>query len=209
MGRARDIRLLEDAQKVRELELRSDYLSVTYKRGTPPTEYLLRFNLTGYLNREGKTTDKHIVRITFPEQYPFSAPPKFSFLRGLYHPNVYRNGDVCHGWYLNNWHPAIRVDDLLMDLAKMICFKKDSYNLKSPANYDCDEDWIAANQIPIDDKDLQQWYPDISPSNQPKIIQEPTIRKSPLQINVKSTKNFSPSKIKKSATNIRIRIKPK
>ncbi len=151
MGRARDLRLLEDQRKIEELAEKMDYFNIRDKRGLPPTEYLFDFCLQGYTNKEGEIASDHIVRLSLPERYPFSAPPKFSILKGLYHPNVYKNGDVCHGWFLNNWHPAIRIDDLILDVAKMIAFKADSYNLKSPANYDCDREWIDAHQIPLDE----------------------------------------------------------
>ncbi|MGB0839164.1 MAG: ubiquitin-conjugating enzyme E2 [Chitinophagales bacterium] len=155
MGRARDIRLLQDQQKIRGLVAKLPYVNIRGEKGIPPTEYLLTFRLKGYINSKAETAERHEVRIALPAKYPFSAPPKFSFLRGLFHPNVYKNGDVCHGWYLNNWNPAIRIDDLLMDITKMIAFKKDSYNLRSPANYGCNQDWIATHAIPADHIDLE------------------------------------------------------
>lgn len=155
MGRARDLRLAEDQRKIEELAEKVGYFQITNTRGLPPTEYTLEFCLQGYQNREGDIISDHIVRLSLPERYPFSAPPKFSILKGLYHPNVYKNGDVCHGWFLNNWHPAIHIDDLILDVAKMIAFKADSYNLKSPANYDCDAEWIENHQIPLDKTPLE------------------------------------------------------
>lgn len=155
MGRARDMRLLEDERKIQELSNKVGYFQIRDKRGLPPTEYVLDFCLSGYLNKEGDIAGDHLVRLSLPERYPFSAPPKFSILRGLFHPNVYKNGDVCHGWFLNNWHPAIHIDDLILDVAKMIAFKDNSYNLKSPANYDCDQEWIESHRIPLDETMLE------------------------------------------------------
>ncbi|OWY25471.1 hypothetical protein C7N43_19955 [Sphingobacteriales bacterium UPWRP_1] len=154
MGRARDIRLLSDYQKITRFAAIHPFLTITHIEGMPPVAYHLLFKLRGYLNAAGQMATEHEVKLFFPEQYPFSAPPKFAFLKGLFHPNVYKNGDVCHGWYLNNWHPGIHIDDLLLDITKMICFKPDSYNLKSPANYACDAEWIAAHTIPADDINL-------------------------------------------------------
>lgn len=151
MGRARDMRLLSDYQKITLFANKFPFLTINKVEGMPPVEYLLEFKLKGYLNAQSEIANVHTLKLTFPEQYPFSAPPKFAFVKGLFHPNVYKNGDVCHGWYLNNWHPGIHIDDLLMDITKMICFKPDSYNLKSPANYACDADWIATHTIPADD----------------------------------------------------------
>jgi len=150
MGRARDIRLLSDYQKISHFIEKHPFISIVKVEGMPPVEYLLAFQLSGYINISGQVVTHHEVKLMFPEQYPFSAPPKFSFTKSLFHPNVYKNGDVCHGWYLNNWHPGIHIEDLLLDIAKMICFKPDSYNLKSPANFLCDSEWIATHQIPID-----------------------------------------------------------
>lgn len=155
MGRVRDIRLLEDQRKIETLTQRCDYLGLQSMHGTPPSEYMLEFNLKGYLNAAGNIAPKHPIRLVFPERYPFSEPPKFTFLNGLFHPNIYRNGDVCLGWYLNNWNPGIHIDDLLIDIAKIVCFKKNSYNLKSPANYACSQEWIAAHQIPIDEAEVE------------------------------------------------------
>ncbi len=154
MGRARDLRLLQDQRKIYNFIDKLPFLDLKKWKGLPPSEYLLSFRLKGYLDEQGTISSEHELLLIFPEKYPYSAPPKFTFLKGLFHPNVYRSGDVCHGWYLNNWTPAIHIDDLLRDITKMICFKTDAYNLKSPANYDCNADWIAAHQTPIDSTDI-------------------------------------------------------
>lgn len=156
MGRARDTRLLSDYQKISEFTAKRPYVCITEVKGMPPVAYTLEFLLNGYVDETGKTARKHLLRIIFPEQYPFSVPPKFVFVNGLFHPNVYKNGDVCHGWYLHNWHPGIHIDDLLIDIAKIICFKTDSYNLKSPANFACDAEWIATHPIPADEIQLTE-----------------------------------------------------
>ncbi len=166
MGRARDIRLIGDYNKIIQLANQCPYFRVRPIKGQPPTNYLLEFSLTGYIDADGHTSSMHKVRLTFPEKYPFSAPPKFSFLNGLFHPNVYRNGEVCHGWYLNNWNPSIHIDDLILDIAKMICFKQNSYNLSSPANYSCDRDWIATHAIPADYTNLEACLSTPTPNNE-------------------------------------------
>ena len=193
MGRARDLRLLGDQQKIMKLAAGCPYLRIKPIKGRPPTAYQLEFKLKGYISQTGQMADTHKVRLVFPEQYPFLAPPKFSFLeKGLFHPNVYRNGEVCHGWYLNNWNPAIHIDDLILDIARIISFKKTSYNLKSPANYACDEAWIDSHHIPADTTDLEKYLGKATnaikikskrSSNLPsdKLLEPPTplIRKSP------------------------------
>ncbi|OWY21354.1 hypothetical protein C7N43_21485 [Sphingobacteriales bacterium UPWRP_1] len=201
MGRARDIRLLSDYQKITGFAAMYPFLTITHIEGMPPVAYHLLFKLRGYLNVAAQIAEEHEVKLSFPEQYPFSAPPKFAFVKGLFHPNVYKNGDVCHGWYLNNWHPGIHIDDLLLDITKMICFKPDSYNLKSPANYACDADWIAAHTIPADDINLHtvglvpsadtvhpiaETPPATSDENQPKTEE---VKSAEVKIKIKSIRN--------------------
>lgn len=191
MGRARDMRLMEDQRKIEELANKVGYFQITNTRGLPPTEYTLEFCLNGYVNKEGEVASGHIVRLSLPERYPFSAPPKFSILNGLFHPNVYKNGDVCHGWFLNNWHPAIHIDDLILDVAKMISFKTNSYNLKSPANYDCDAEWIKNHQIPIDKTPLEPHEEEVEPVSEVPAYSPPPNKQRRLQkikVTVKSDK---------------------
>ena len=205
MGRVRDMRLMEDQRKIETLARRCGYLDLKGTKGTPPFEYSLEFNLQGYVNANGDTALEHPMRLIFPEKYPFSEPPKFTFLNGLFHPNIYRNGDVCLGWYLNNWNPAIHIDDLLIDIAKIICFKKDSYNLKSPANYACSREWIAEHTIPIDDADVEPCldlpHPITKESYQATgHLANKQVKKNPLKVTIKTpykdlskvTGNFEP-----------------
>lgn len=196
MGRARDIRLMTDRQKIKQLEEKYHYFNIVEEKGIPPTEYILKFDLKGYINQAGQTASEHLVRLSLPEKYPFSAPPKFSFLNNLFHPNVYTNGDVCHGWYLNHWDMGIHIDDLIMDIARMICFKTNSYNLKSPANYFCNQEWILAHQIPIDhtnliEKNTAHTYsiPDYLLPNdvyEQKMASQQQAENSPVKVKVKS-----------------------
>lgn len=149
MGLARDMRLLADKNKIEQFCLANNFLRIINTKGEPPSEYELNFALPGYLNMEGKTSPEHHVLLLIPEKYPFSSPPKFIFLSGLFHPNVYRNGDVCTGWHLTNWNVGINIIDMLVIICKMIVFTTDSYNLKSPANSFCNKEWIATHQIPL------------------------------------------------------------
>ena len=198
MGRARDLRLLGDQQKIMKLAAGCPYLRIKPIKGQPPTAYQLEFKLKGYINKNAQVAGFHKVRLVFPEQYPFFAPPKFSFLgRGLFHPNVYRNGEVCHGWYLNNWNPAIHIDDLILDIARIISFKTNSYNLKSPANYACDMEWIEAHEIPVDTTDLEKYLG--KAANSVKIRQPQSLNKRHFSPNTPSVQpsNNNPIKIRK------------
>jgi hypothetical protein len=110
---------------------------------------MLTFALKGYIDESGNTADSHQVKMTLPARYPISESPQFQFVNKLWHPNVYNNGDVCLG-LSSGWKPGFIITDLVVDIAKYICFKDDSYNLDSSANGSCDEDWISDHDIPVD-----------------------------------------------------------
>lgn len=150
MSSTRDTRLVEDQKKLEKLAAACDYLQVEPIRGNPPTEYLLTFKLNGYVDSSGKVSKTHKVRLTLPAGYPISDWPAFHFDKGLWHPNVYTSGDVCLGFSSSRWKPGFRIDELVIDIAKFICFKEDSYNLNSPANGGCSSSWISSHTIPVD-----------------------------------------------------------
>lgn len=204
MGRVRDMRLLQDWRKIKRMADAVPFLTIKRLKGQPPTEYILTFNLKGYVNGSGTIAHGHDVRLIFPEKYPLAAPPKFAFLKGLFHPNVYLNGDVCHGWYLNNWNPAINISDFIVDIAKMICFKTDSYNMSSPANYSCDKEWIAKHIIPIDNTSLGGLLKQADPphASPPKIHHPSKLvghQKIPIKINVKNKRALAYQGLKQTA----------
>jgi ubiquitin-protein ligase len=153
MNKTRELRLLEDKKKLEKMAESCPYLTVQPVKGTPPTEYMLTFKLRGYINRAGNTRDTHKVRLRLPAGYPISAAPSFQFVNKLWHPNVYSNGDVCLG-LSGAWKPGYRIDELVEDIAKYICFKKDSYNLSSKANSSCDASWIRSHTIPADNTNI-------------------------------------------------------
>ncbi|MGE5341248.1 MAG: ubiquitin-conjugating enzyme E2 [Candidatus Omnitrophota bacterium] len=154
---------MEDKKKLEKLVESCHYLTVQPIKGNPPAEYILTFKLRGYIDVEGNTRDIHQVRLLLPSGYPISAPPSFQFINRLWHPNVYLNGDVCLGFSGSNWKPSFRIDELVVDLAKYICLKEDSYNLKSLANSSCNAAWITSHTIPIDNTN-------ILPVDKPKIV---------------------------------------
>lgn len=151
MGNTRDIRLSEDRKKLEKLALDCHYLTVKPVKGNPPVEYLLTFALRGYINSKGKTRDSHQVRLVLPAGYPFTTPPSFTFTGKLWHPHVFDNGYACIGFHGNEWNPGFRIDDLVIDVAKFICFKEDSFTV--PPRYPFSQ-WIQSHPIPCDDTNL-------------------------------------------------------
>ena len=65
----------------------------------------------------------------FTEDYP-SHPPEVSFKTPIYHPNVYRNGDICLDILKTNWSPVYDVSNILVSIQSLL----NDPNSKSPAN---------------------------------------------------------------------------
>jgi ubiquitin-protein ligase len=151
MSKTRNIRLQQDKKKLEKLAESCHFLTVQPTKGNPPTEYMLTFKLRGYIDSAGNTRDIHKVRLDIPAQYPFSAPPAFYFTGKLWHPHVMDNGWACIGFHGNEWTPAFRIDDLVIDVAKFICFKEDSY-VKPLAHHFAE--FIKSHPIPSDNTNI-------------------------------------------------------
>lgn len=83
--------------------------------------------------------------LTFPENFP-QMPPKMVFLTEMWHPNIYKNGEVCisilhdPGTDPQNemetadlrWRPIYGVEQILVSVISML----NDPNINSPANVD-------------------------------------------------------------------------
>ena len=81
----------------------------------------------------------------FPPTYP-NNPPKLRFTTAMWHPNIYKNGEVCvsilHEPVFDEtnemetmeekWRPILGVKEVLLSVISMLC----SPNLESNANVD-------------------------------------------------------------------------
>lgn len=84
------------------------------------------------------------AHLVFPDSYPFN-PPKFQFATDMWHPNVYKNGEVCisilHPPGENEmsgelpeerWNPTQSVRTILLSVISLL----NEPNTSSPANVD-------------------------------------------------------------------------
>ena len=89
------------------------------------------------------------AEITFPQQFPLQ-PPKFKFKDNIYHPNIYKNGEVCisilhppgddkYGYETSSerWRPVHTVNSILISILLLLS----SPNIDSPANIDAGKLW--------------------------------------------------------------------
>ncbi|EOY18181.1 Ubiquitin carrier protein 7 isoform 1 [Theobroma cacao] len=85
----------------------------------------------------------------FPEDYPVN-PPTVRFISEMWHPNVFRSGNVCisilhspgddpDGYELasERWNPLHTVESIVLSIISMLS----SPNDESPANVDAAIDW--------------------------------------------------------------------
>eukprot|EP00040_Diaphanoeca_grandis_P003881 m.26257 g.26257 ORF g.26257 m.26257 type:complete len:168 (-) comp15333_c0_seq1:231-734(-) len=89
------------------------------------------------------------AQLTFPTEYPVK-PPKLVFQSKMWHPNVYKSGEVCisilhepgedkHGYEDagERWNPTQTVTTIMLSVISMLCDPNDM----SPANVDAAKEW--------------------------------------------------------------------
>ena len=156
MGRAREMRLEEDAKQLRNLVNSSNgTIQIVSFRGVPPQEYQLLFRcrgIAGIVNDRPVYSDIHRVKIRLPLKYPApSGPPHVTLLTSLFHPHVYTNGEVCIG----DWETSEFLEEFVLRLGGLFQFDRRYLNVKDPAN-DAANHWAQKNLrlLPTDSVDF-------------------------------------------------------
>ncbi|EGC29154.1 hypothetical protein DICPUDRAFT_58977 [Dictyostelium purpureum] len=92
--------------------------------------------------------------LTFTPEYP-DKPPKMKFTSEMWHPNVYKEGEVCisilhegedaYGYEKANerWTPVHTVESILISVISMLS----SPNDESPANIDAAKEWRSQREV--------------------------------------------------------------
>lgn len=88
------------------------------------------------------------ARLKFPPDYPLN-PPKMRFISDMWHPNIYKNGEVCisilhagddpthYEKAEERWSPVQSVEKILISVMSMLAEPND----ESPANIDAAKMW--------------------------------------------------------------------
>lgn len=69
------------------------------------------------------------LTLTFAETYPHTAP-EVKFVTNVFHPNVYRSGNICLDILQHNWSPAYDISSILTSIQSLLT----DPNCASPAN---------------------------------------------------------------------------
>ena len=95
-------------------------------------------------------TYKLLVRID-KEDYP-KKPPSIKFISKIYHPNVYRDGQICIDILQSEWTPTLRIISALISIQSML----DDPNPNSPANRD--SAMVFMKDKELYKKKIQEYY---------------------------------------------------
>ena len=69
------------------------------------------------------------LTMTFPDEYPHK-PPLVKFVTSVFHPNVYKNGNICLDILQNQWTKVLDVNSVLLSIRSLL----PDPNPSSPAN---------------------------------------------------------------------------
>jgi ubiquitin-protein ligase len=158
---------------VREDRLQSEFESMqkfrsdvvtweTVGRGRPPDHYRFHYDLRSIADFDPEGHPRIIqrvwkVEIKMPTNYPWGKPEASFVDDPVYHPNVWKIGDIC----IEDQYEAgigIPLDSLCEHIGKIIAYQE--YNLGSPANDDWQlVEWVTKfgdTALPTDQRNIRK-----------------------------------------------------
>lgn len=116
-------RLLHDFRK-----LQAD--SPTGITAAPEADNIMKWNAVIF-GPDDTPWEDGVFKLTleFSEEYPHK-PPEVRFTTNMFHPNVYRNGNICLDILQHNWSPAYDISAILTSIQSLLT----DPNPASPAN---------------------------------------------------------------------------
>jgi ubiquitin-conjugating enzyme E2 A len=76
------------------------------------------------------------LEVQFSEEFP-TQPPHVRFLSKMFHPNIYKDGDICLDILQNQWSPIYDISSILTSIQSLLC----DPNPNSPANSEAAQLW--------------------------------------------------------------------
>ena len=71
------------------------------------------------------------LKIKLPNEYPH-RPPTIKFITKMFHPNIYKNGNICLDILQSKWSPVYDIRSVLISIQSLLT----DPNTSSPANLD-------------------------------------------------------------------------
>jgi ubiquitin-conjugating enzyme E2 A len=69
------------------------------------------------------------LTLSIPSNYPVK-PPKVRFKTEIFHPNIYKNGDICIDILQDQWSEVMSIEKILISIRSLL----NEPNVNSPAN---------------------------------------------------------------------------
>ena len=116
-------RLEKELQRIKEQSTEGIYIDLEHT-----TTFHWRASIEGPEGTPFEGGD-FVVTMTFPQQYPFK-PPTVKFETKMFHPNVYKGGDICLDILAGQWQPTYTGEKTLLSIQSLFT----DPNPASPAN---------------------------------------------------------------------------
>lgn len=131
-----------------------------YKRPNCPSKYRFKYNLRSLI-RQNNNQPAIVQRIwqidvQLPHNYPWGKPRVSFFGDSIYHPNVWKNGDVCiEDTYWSG--VGIPLDTLCEHIGQILAYQKHNVNSAACADKELIE-WMSSHyhELPIDGRDIRR-----------------------------------------------------
>jgi hypothetical protein len=144
MANPREVRLLSDFEKVRQMAAESGgTLRLISASGAPPITYVIEYRCPSLVKGKGGVTtrDRHQVEINLGANYPFEKPAA-RMLTPVFNPHVFASNAICLGGV---WSPAETLASLILRIGALLQLDPRVLDATSPANYEANT-WVQNNR---------------------------------------------------------------
>jgi ubiquitin-protein ligase len=118
-------RLLKDLKQIQSLTL-ADGVTAAPINGTNLFEWQAMITGPDQTPYEGGLYE---LILKIPYNYPVKAP-KVRFKTEIFHPNIYKNGDICIDILQDQWSEVMSIEKILISIRSLL----NEPNVNSPAN---------------------------------------------------------------------------